>query len=160
MYYLCSDYKGNNNLEYCMKRAILFFATILFATLIVGCCDCRKRAKLEKPLVGTEWQLVQLMGREVVASGNSFTMLLHDNGNVTGQGDCNRFTATYSVTPTRALTFTNFGYTRVFCQNFELENRYFDVIEGVTHYEMDAESMLLLSNGVLVAIMRPKTISE
>lgn len=143
-----------------MKRAILFFATVLLTSLIVGCCDCRKRAKLEKPLVGTEWQLVQLMGREVVASGDSFTLLLHDNGNATGQGDCNRFTATYTVTPTRALTFENLGYTRVFCENFELENRYFDVIEGVTHYEMDAESMLLLSNGVLVAIMRPKTVVE
>ena len=140
-----------------MKRAILFFATILLATMLMGCCDCRKRAKLEKPLVGTEWQLVQLMGRELLAEGDSFTLLLHDNGNATGQGDCNRFTATYVVTPTRALKFADFGYTRIFCENFELENRYFDVIESVTHYEMDAESMLLLSNGVLVAIMRPKT---
>ncbi len=143
-----------------MKRTILFLATLLITALMMGCCDCRKRAKLEKPLVATEWQLVQLMGREVLAEGDSFTLLLHDNGNATGQGDCNRFTATYIVTPTRALTFTDFGYTRVFCENFELENRYFDVIESVTHYEMDADSMLLLSNGVLVAIMRPKTVVE
>ena len=143
-----------------MKRAILFFTTILLAILLVSCCDCRKRAKLEKPLVGTEWQLVQIMGREFVATGDSFTLLLHDNGNATGQGDCNRFTATYSVTPTRSLALDNFGYTRMYCENYEAENRYFDMLESVTHYEMDAESMLLLSNGVLVAIMRPKTISE
>ena len=143
-----------------MRRAILFFATILLTALMIGCCDCRKRAKLEKPLVGTEWQLVQMMGREVAASGDCYTLLLHDNGNVSGQGDCNRFTATYTVTPKRALTFADFGSTRRFCENFELENRYFDVIESVTHYEMDAENMLLLSNGVLVAIMRPKTVSE
>ena len=140
-----------------MKRAILFFTTILLTTLMIGCCDCRKRAKLEKPLVGTEWQLVQIMGRDFVAAGDAFTMLLHDNGNATGQGDCNRFTATYVVTPTRALTFANFGSTRRFCENFEAENRYFDIIGQVTHYEMDAESMLLFSNGVVVAIMRPKT---
>ena len=143
-----------------MRRAILFFATILLTALMIGCCDCRKRAKLEKPLVGTEWQLVQMMGREVAASGYCYTLLLHDNGNVSGQGDCNRFTATYTVTPKRALTFAELGSTRRFCENFELENRYFDVIESVTHYEMDAENMLLLSNGVLVAIMRPKTVSE
>lgn len=140
-----------------MKRAILFFTTILLTTLMIGCCDCRKRAKLEKPLVGTEWQLVQIMGRDFVAVGDAFTLLLHDNGNATGQGDCNRFTATYVVTPTRALTFANFGSTRRFCENFEAENRYFDIIGQVTHYEMDAESMLLFSNGVVVAIMRPKT---
>ena len=160
MYYLCSDYKGNNILEICMKRAILFFATILLTTLAIGCCDCRKRAKLEKPLVGTEWQLVQIMGRDFVAEDDAFTLLLHDNGNVTGRGDCNRFTATYVVTPTRALTIADFGSTRRYCENFEVENRYFDMLSGVTHYEMDAESMLLLSNGVLVAIMRPKTLSE
>ena len=143
-----------------MKRTILFLATILLTTLMIGCCDCRKRAKLEKPLVGTEWQLVQIMGREVVATGDSFTLLLHDNGNVTGQGDCNRFTATYVVTPTRALSFADLGSTRRYCENFEAENRYFDMLESVTHYEMDAESMLLLSNGVLVAIMRPKYLQE
>lgn len=160
MYYLCSDYKGNNYLENSMKRAILFFATILFTTLLVGCCDCRKRAKLEKPLVGTEWQLVQIMGRDVVSEGDSFTLLMHDNGNVTGQGDCNRFTATYEVTPSRALTIADLGSTRRYCENYEAENRYFDILERVTHYEMDAESMLLFSNGVLVAIMRPKTLQE
>ena len=143
-----------------MKRAILFLATILLTTILIGCCDCRKRAKLEKPLVGTEWQLVQIMGREVVTTGDCYTLLLHNNDNVTGQGDCNRFTATYIVTPTRSLTFANFGSTRMFCENFEAENRYFDILQRVTHYEMDAESMLLLSNGVLVAIMRPKNIAE
>ncbi len=160
MYYLCSDYKGNNYLENSMKRAFLFFTTILLATLMIGCCDCRKRAKLEKPLVGTEWQLVQIMGRDVVPQGDCYTLLLHDNGNVSGQGDCNRFTATYIVTPKRALSFANLGSTRRLCENFEAENKYFDVIESVTHYEMDAENMLLLSNGVLVAIMRPKTVAE
>ena len=143
-----------------MKRTILFFSAILLTVLMIGCCDCRKRAKLEKPLVGTEWQLVQIMGRDVVSQGDSYTLLLHDNGDVSGQGDCNRFTATYEVTPKRALTFSNLCSTRRFCENFEAENKYFDVIESVTHYEMDADNMLLLSNGVLVAIMRPKPIEE
>lgn len=143
-----------------MKRTILFLATVLLTSIMIGCCDCRKRAKLEKPLVGTEWQLVQIMGRDVAPEGDIYTLLLHENGNVSGQGDCNRFTATYTVTPKRALAFADFGSTRRLCEDFDLENRYFDVIESVTHYEMDADNMLLLSNGVLVAIMRPKTLTE
>lgn len=141
-----------------MKRLFLFLSTILIVIIAVGCCDCRKRSKLEKPLVGTEWQLVQIMGRDANVEGDKFTILLHDNGTVTGVGDCNRFTATYSVTPTRALRFENLGSTRVYCPNYEAENAFFDMIEGVTHYEMDAENMILLSNGSLVAIMRPKNI--
>ena len=142
-----------------MKRTILFLSSILMiALLAVSCCDCRKRSKLEKPLIGTEWQLVQIMAKDVVAEGDSFTLLFHDNGMVTGVGDCNHLSATYSVTSSRALSINNLGSTRRMCQNYEAENEYYDMLERVTHYEMDAENMLLLSNGTLVAIMRPSVV--
>lgn len=138
-----------------MKRTILFFATAIFiALLAMGCCHCRQHAKLAKPLVGTEWQLVQIMGRDVQPAGDSFTLLFHADGTVTGAGDCNRLTATYTTTESRALHIDNLGSTRRLCPNFEAESEYYDMLEGVTHYEMDAENMLLLRNGTLVAIMR------
>ena len=141
-----------------MKQAILFSITFVLCALIaVGCCACRQRAKLAKPLVGTEWQLLQIMGREVSAEGDSFTLLFHDNGTVTGAGACNRLTATYSTTTSRALKIENLGSTRRYCPNFEAENAYYDMLESVTHYEMDADNMLLLSNGTLVAIMHART---
>jgi heat shock protein HslJ len=138
-----------------MKRAILFFSILLLvAVTLGGCCPCRKRSKLEKPLVGTQWQLVQIMGREVTPEGDSYTLMLHDNGTITGAGDCNRITATYTMTPSRSLVISNFGATRRLCPNPELENAYYDMLESVTHYEMDGDNMLLLSNGTLVAIMK------
>lgn len=137
-----------------MKRTILFSITLLISALmVVGCCDCRKRSKLEKPLVGTTWQLVQIMGKEVKSEGDSYTILFHNNGTATGAGDCNRFTATYAITPSRALTLSNLGSTRRYCENHVAEGAYYDMLEGVTHYEMDGDNMLLLSNGTLVAIM-------
>ena len=137
-----------------MKRTILFSLTLLISALmVVGCCDCRKRSKLEKPLVGTTWQLVQIMGKEVRSEGDSYTILFHNNGTATGAGDCNRFTATYAITPSRALTLSNLGSTRRYCENHVAEGAYYDMLEGVTHYEMDGDNMLLLSNGTLVAIM-------
>lgn len=138
-----------------MKRAILFFSILLIVAVTHGgCCDCHKRSKLEKPLVGTTWQLVQLMGTEVAAQGDSYTLVLHDNGTISGAGDCNRITATYTITPSRSFVISNLGATRRLCPNPELENAYYDMLESVTHYEMDAENMLLLSNGTLVAIMK------
>jgi heat shock protein HslJ len=137
-----------------MKRTILFSLGFLFSLILaVSCCDCRKRSKLEKPLVGTSWQLVQIMGKEVAAEGDSYTILFHNNGTATGAGDCNRFTATYTVTPSRALTIDNLGSTRRYCENHMAEGAYYDMLERVTHYEMDGENMILLSNGMLVAIM-------
>lgn len=124
--------------------------------MAVGCCNCRKAQKLQKPLVGTEWQLVQLGGREKHAEGDSYTLLFHNDGTLTGAGDCNRLTATYTVTAARALKIENLGSTRRLCPDFETENAYYDMLESVTHYEMDAQNMLLLSNGTLVAIMTAK----
>ena len=137
-----------------MKHTILFSFTLLVSLLlVVGCCDCRQRRKLEKPLVGTTWQLVQLMGQEVAAAGDSFTIRFSDNGTATGAGDCNRFTVTYTVDKSRALDMDNLGSTRRYCENHVMENAYYDMLEGVTHYEMDGDNMILLSNGTLVGIM-------
>jgi len=138
-----------------MKRTILFlFIAGFIALLTVGCCNCRQHAKLAKPLVGTDWHLVQIMGCDVHPEGDSFTLLFHADGTITGAGDCNRLTATYTTTESRALSIENLGSTRRLCPNAEAENGYYDMLERVTHYEMDAENMLLLSNGTLVAIMR------
>lgn len=140
-----------------MKRLILFLATpLLLLLLAVGCCDCRKQAKNHKPLVGTNWQLVQLMAHDINAEEDSYMLLFHDNGTASGVGDCNRLTATYSMTTSRDLTLSNIGATRRMCPNHELEAEYFAMLERVTHYEMDGDMMLLLSNGELVAIMQAK----
>ena len=141
-----------------MKRATLFSLIILISALLaVGCCDCRKRSKLEKPLVGTQWQLVQLMAKDVVAEEDSFRLTFMSNGTIAGKGDCNMLTATYSMSASRELKISNLGSTRRLCKNYEQENAFMDMLEGVTHYEMDADHMLLLSNGTLVAILRAVT---
>ena len=137
-----------------MKRTILFSFALLFSLILaVGCCDCRKRSKLEKPLLGTTWQLIQLMGQEVVAKGDTYTICFSENGTAAGAGDCNRFTLTYTVDKSRALDMDNLGSTRRYCENHVREGAYYDMLEAVTHYEMDGDNMILLSNGTLVGIM-------
>ena len=141
-----------------MKRATLFSLIILISSLCaVGCCDCRKRSKLEKPLVGTQWQLVQLMAKDVVAEDDSFRLTFMSNGTIAGKGDCNVLTATFQTTPSHSLEIKNLGSTRRLCKNYEQENEFMDMLEGVTHYEMDADHMLFLSNGTLVAILKAVT---
>lgn len=140
-----------------MKTRI-FCTIVLAATLAVGCCNCRYKHKLERPLVGTEWQLVQIMGTDISAKGEEFTMLLHDNGQASGMGNCNRFMATYKTSESRDITFTDISSTRRFCQDIEREMEYFAMLESVTHYEMDAEIMILLSNGTLVGMMKPRAV--
>lgn len=137
-----------------MKRAILFFITplllLLFAT---GCCDCRKQASNVKPLVGTKWQLVQLMAKDVQPEGNQYTLYLRESGTFSARGCCNNMSGTYRMTTSRELDFTHGSMTLVACDEL-MELEYFGMLDGVTHYEMDGSMMLLLRNGELVAIMR------
>lgn len=152
MYYLCSAYKGKN-FHRIMKRLTLFILAIMAITL-TSCCDCRKVAKLQKPLLGTKWHLVQIMGRDIKAEGESYTLMFNEDGSVSGQGDCNRLTAIFKTTEKRALDISQLGSTRRLCPDAEGEQAYFDMLDRVTHYEMDGDMMILLSDGTLVAIMK------
>ena len=138
-----------------MGRTILF----LLAAVTLGatsCCNCRQSRKLERPLMGTTWQLIQLMAQDVAAEDDSYTVVFHADGNVSGRGECNALVAQYTTTESRALDIHNIGSTRRLCPNQEQENSFFDMLDGVTHYEMDADKMLLLSNGTLVAILQAR----
>lgn len=139
-----------------MKRLFLF----LLATASVGagaCCSCRQAAKLQQPLEKTSWHLIQIMARDVVPTGDSFTLMFDGEGNASGVGACNSFMAQYTTTPQRALHIDNIASTRMMCPNQSAESEYFDVLDRATHYEMDADKMLLLSNGELIAIFQAKT---
>lgn len=141
--------------------AILFSLTSLIAIIgLSSCCDCRFSRRLEQPLVGTEWQLVQLMARDITPAADSYTLLFHSDGTMTGSGDCNRLTATYTATESRNLTIDNIGSTRRLCPNFETENEFVEVLDSATHYQMDANYMLLLSDGTLVAIFKAVPAAE
>ena len=136
-----------------MKRLTLLILTVM-SIVLTSCCDCRKLSKLQKPLLGTTWQLVQIMGRDVKAEGDSYTLLFNEDGTVSGKGDCNILTAIFKTTEKRALDISQLGSTRRLCPDAEGEQAYFDMLDKVTHYEMDGDMMILLSDGTLVAIMK------
>ena len=100
------------------------------------------------------------MGKDIRAVGEEFTLLLHDNGQASGMGNCNRFMVTYKSSEQRGLTFTDISSTRRFCEDIEREMEYFEMLERVTHYEMDADIMILLSNGTLVGMMKARAVEE
>lgn len=137
-----------------MKRAILFFITCSVVLLLAaGCCPCRKQSKFVKPLVGTKWQLVQLMAKDVVPEDDQYTLVLHDSGAISAIGECNNLSGTYRMTSSRELDITQGASTLRMCKD-AMEREYFAMLDAVTHYEMDGSMMLLFKNGELVAIMQ------
>ena len=139
---------------------ILFRIAALAATiaLAAGCCNCRSyQKKTRRPLVGTEWQLLQRGGRSVKADPGPYTLTLDAEGNrLSGVGACNRLMGSYSTGERRALKIGPLASTKMACPNLDQEQQFLRAIESTTHYDMDGPMLLLLSNGELRAVFQAK----
>ena len=61
-----------------MKLLVKIAALAAVVALLGACCKCRSyQRKFSKPLVGTEWQLVQLNGQDVQPEEDAYTCLLY-----------------------------------------------------------------------------------
>ena len=71
-----------------MKILLRIAVVAVTGALIAGCCNCRAyQKKARRPLVGTEWQLIQLGGETVRPEKDKFTLTLLAEGNrLTGVG--------------------------------------------------------------------------
>lgn len=141
-----------------MKTICQLFAAILLIALLAGCCSCRsKQRKALRPLVGTEWQLIQIEGEKIAAEGEQYTLqLLADSQQVVGQGDCNRLTGRFEEGERRALRFSQLASTRRLCPDAATEARFFALLETVTHYDHDGSMLLLFADSSLIAVLQAK----
>lgn len=134
------------------------FSTTLIAAVVLfaACCPCRFSRKNAKPLVGTEWHLVQLQGKDVGYALDKFNVQFAADGSLAGIGACNRFTAPYSSTEKRALNIGTIASTRRYCPDQEVEQKMFKELDDAAFYEIDGPMLLLLKDGEIRAIFRAK----
>ena len=135
------------------QRFLQIFIT-LTAVVITACCPCRFSTKNARPLVGTEWHLVQLRGNDVAFDAQSFNIRFSDDGTLSGIGACNRFNAPYSVMEKRAINIGTIASTRRLCPNIEAEQSMFRELDDATFYEIDGPMLLLLKDGEIRAIFK------
>ena len=141
-----------------MTRFMKLAALAALVMLVASCCPCRKHRKGDgKPFVGTEWQLVQLNGRAVPVEGDLFTVVFGEDGRLSGLGACNGFMGSYQTTETGGLTVgQNMASTRMFCPDLDREQAFGDVLSGATHYEVDGDMLMLLTDGELRAVLQAR----
>ena len=144
-----------------MKRFMyITMLCIATAALAAGCCNCRSKSRSAASLTGNEWQLVKLMGQEVKASGDSFTLTFGEDGRMNGMGSCNRMFGDYVTTADGKITVDHFGSTRMMCPDIERENRYFQTVGLATSYEIDGQTLMLFNNGELQAVFSLKAAAK
>ena len=135
----------------------LFCMTIsaLAVILLSGCCACRK-GKNNLPLHGTEWHLMRLMGKDLALDNDKFVFTFSADGEFAGTGACNRIFGAYKSNDSRALSFENLASTRRMCPDANLETEFSAVLGRATHYEVDGNILMILSNGEVQAILMAK----
>ncbi|MBR5333866.1 MAG: META domain-containing protein [Alistipes sp.] len=138
-----------------MKNMISILVVAVVAVAMVGCCACRK-GKNNKPLTGTEWHLERMMGQEVDIDADQFVFVFSNDGRFSGVGACNRMMGDYSITDKGAIKFGALAGTRMMCPKAHLESEFTKIIGQATHYEIDGELLLILSNGELQAVFRAR----
>ena len=141
-----------------MKFLLRIAVVAGLAALTAGCCNCRSyQKKTRRPLVGTEWQLVQLGGETIQPREGSFTITLSaEKGQISGVGACNRISGTYKSDEKRSLRIGPLAATRMACPDLEREQAFIEALESATHYDMDGPMLLILADGELRAVFQAK----
>ena len=140
-----------------MKKltGILLAAGALFA--FASCCNCGKTSARTGSLTGGEWQLTQIEGRTFAATGDSFTLNLSADNKVTGKGDCNRLTGTYTSDRNKStLSFGPMAATRMMCPNQANEDRFVRMLGEIDSYKIDGRMLMLFADGELKMMLEKK----
>ena len=141
-----------------MKILFQMLSVAALVAVLVGCCNCRAvQKKNQKPLEGTEWQLVQLGGESIQPVEGKYTIqFFAEENRFAGVGECNHLTATYSTNEKRDLVLENAGMTRMMCPNQEAEDRFVEMLNKVTRYDMDGQMLMLFADDDLLAVFQAK----
>lgn len=133
-------------------------AGLLLVTLAAACCNCRSfQKKTRQPLVGTEWQLIQLGGNSVTPADGQYTITLGDDNRLAGVGSCNRLMGDYTLGEKQALSFGAVASTRMACPDMQGETAFMQLFESVARYDMDGPMLLLLdAQDNLLAVFQAK----
>ena len=136
-----------------------FFTISVFAALVallgVGCCACRKGAN-NKSLTAQEWHLVRMMERDLQIAPEEFVFSFSADGKFAGVAVCNRLMGEYQITERGGMKFSNVASTRRMCREADLESQFSEILGRTTHYEIDGDMLMLLSDGEMQAVLQAK----
>ena len=140
-----------------MKKVIVLTIVVaMISALFMGCCPCRK-GKNNLSLEGREWHLVRMMNHDLKISSEQFVFTFAPDGTFSGVGVCNRIFGNYTTTEKRGMAFSDMASTKRMCPDAELEAAFSKILSQTTHYEIDGDMLLLLSNGDMQAVLKAVT---
>ena len=81
----------------------------------------------------------------------------YETGGTRRPRDARSLLGSYQTTETGGLTVgQNMASTRMFCPDLDREQAFGDVLSGATHYEVDGDMLMLLTDGELRAVLQAR----
>ena len=135
------------------KFFIVSILTAIIAVVGIGCCACRK-GKNNKSLTGQGWHLVRMMERDLQIEADQFVFTFFADGKFSGRAACNQIMGVYQLLDRGGMKFSSVASTRRMCREADLETQFAQILDRTTHYEIDGDMLMLLSNGELQAVLK------
>ncbi len=118
---------------------------LLLAAALLAVGPVRAHSEPPAALTAGEW-VVEDVGGAGVVDRSRVTIAFSPEGRVSGRGSCNQFTGGYALHGPE-LSFTPLAATRMACPEalMRQEQAFFEILQAVARYEIDASGALRLS---------------
>ncbi len=137
-----------------MKKYILPAFTCM---LCLSNCNTSKKPvaeSAEKSIAGINWYLKKVYlpsGNLDINSTNAFIRFDAAKNSAGGKGGCNSFGSNYTIQNNSSLSFKNVFSTKMFCEQFQLqEDAFFKQLEKANRYEVKEGKLLMYADNDLL----------
>jgi heat shock protein HslJ len=127
-----------------MRTALLCLALALSGFAVASDAPVEPASN---PLVGTEWRLISIPGRNLgQVPVQNHPRLSFDDARADGRGVCNPLTATYTLTPPDGLVFGRVGGAMMRCrEGQQLEAFFIDQLQGVQRFSLEGDTLEMVT---------------
>lgn len=124
---------------------------IILGLVMLSCAAVKQLPMQSDSSLYNKWELVTLNGSSVVSSQPLFLTLSTDS-RVGGFVGCNSLGGEYVLGEEQSIRFANLITTHRYCEQAGLERQVLDMLNAVTHFNIEVQSLMLKSvDGSVVA---------
>ena len=138
--------------------------SLLICTVLISCKtpDTAKKSssKAKITLVGPKWVLTKLNGDVVNLTSpdleQPYIILSEEDNNVGGNGGCNSFGGSYTLSGEKTISFSQMRATMMYCEDHGIEAVFMSNLQKATTYVIDKKELTFKDeNGYILASFKP-----
>ena len=125
-----------------MKLTFLFCGMAIF---FASCASSKKNQAEAMPLYNTKWLLKKIYTGDNIENvqTKAFIRFIKENNSAGGNGSCNSFGSTASVSENN-ISFKNVFSTKMYCEEVQkIENSFLGSLEKINRFEIKGKTLLL-----------------